>query len=103
MVSLASGSVHHTTLCPMDTLASQLYTPASHEMDSPPTADLLPGDTTSAALLSAIHNECNLNLTANQLELLAWHWKFHHLSMNDLQHIIHHEQPLDAQDTMDTY
>eukprot|EP00957_Ditylum_brightwellii_P177559 13524607-Ditylum_brightwellii.AAC.1 len=92
MLSPASGSAHYTPLCPMDTLASLLYTSATPPMTaSPVIAGILPGDTTSAALLSAIYDEQNLNLTANQLELLAWHWKFNHLGMNDLQHIIHPE------------
>eukprot|EP00957_Ditylum_brightwellii_P196453 14968527-Ditylum_brightwellii.AAC.1 len=73
----------------MDTLVLQLYISASQETDYPLTADILLSNTTSTALLSAIHDEHNLNLTANQLELLALHWKFSHLGMNNLKYIIH--------------
>eukprot|EP00957_Ditylum_brightwellii_P065802 4991420-Ditylum_brightwellii.AAC.1 len=73
LLSPASGSAHYTPLCPMDTLTSQLYASATMPKDSPAPVDILPGDTTSAALLSAIHDEQNLNLTANQMELLVWY------------------------------
>eukprot|EP00957_Ditylum_brightwellii_P088545 6744154-Ditylum_brightwellii.AAC.2 len=65
MLSPASGSAHYTPLNPMDTLASQLYTSTPMPKDSPAPVDLLSGETTTATLLSVIHDEHNLNLTAN--------------------------------------
>eukprot|EP00957_Ditylum_brightwellii_P046546 3532032-Ditylum_brightwellii.AAC.1 len=57
------GSAHYTPLCPIDTLASQLYMSATLPViASSATADILLGDTTSAALLShIIHPEWPLD------------------------------------------
>eukprot|EP00957_Ditylum_brightwellii_P071465 5432402-Ditylum_brightwellii.AAC.1 len=96
-----------------DTLATQLYAsawaPTTHSPDLSEsslllTTDLLHECTTPQSLLSTINNEKNIsNLTASQLELLAWHWKFNHINMHEVQCLIHPTHPLDSSDTSEEY
>eukprot|EP00957_Ditylum_brightwellii_P156741 11930281-Ditylum_brightwellii.AAC.1 len=81
---------YYSFVCTMDTLATQLYASAWSSQDTdlsaPSKAGILLHSTSSAALLSAIHDKhFNANLTTNQLELLAWHWKLNHLNMSAVQ------------------
>eukprot|EP00957_Ditylum_brightwellii_P162694 12389099-Ditylum_brightwellii.AAC.1 len=61
----------------------------------PDLAPFIPEDTSSSSILCAVADEQNINLTRNQMELLAWHWRWNHLNMRDCQALIHPTWALD--------
>ena len=59
---------------------------------------LLP-ETTPDNILNAITDERNANLTSGQKELLAWHYRWGHMSMHTLQRLLHPTRELDNMDS----
>ena len=60
---------------------------------------IVPPDTTSTSLLTAVTGEVNTNLSQSQLELLAWHQRLGHTGMSSIQRLMSPSKELDHANT----